>query len=161
VKFSGFIRRVLSIEGRNPTAGQINFANEVSATSQEFLEEVNINTIMSRYINRGILPSGNPRRPLYGDFMSVGDFMEAQNRFITAREQFMALPASLRQKLNNNPAEFLVWVTDPSNKDEATRLGLLQAAQTVVTGPNPSSALSAPPGVPPAPHSGTTAPTPS
>lgn len=130
MKIRTMVERLLNIEGRNATAGQINFADQVSATSQEFLDDCDINTIMRRFVSRGILPSGNPKRPLYGDFMNVGDYLEAQQRFITAQEQFLTLPARLRHQLNNSPAEFLVWIADPANRKAATDLGLIQQAST-------------------------------
>jgi phage internal scaffolding protein len=152
MRFKTMVERVLGLDGRDLTAGQVNFASSISATSQEFLAESNINTIMRRYVNKGILPSGNPRRPMYGDFMNVGDFLEAQQRFLSARELFSTLPASLRQKLHNNPAEFLVWVADPANKDEAERHGLLRAATTPVTpAAAPAAPQSPPAGSTPAP----------
>ncbi|AXH74926.1 MAG: internal scaffolding protein [Microviridae sp.] len=135
MKIRSMVERLLNIEGRNISAGQINFADQVSATSQEFLDDHNINNIMRRYVSRGILPSGNPKAPLYGDFMNVGDFLEAQQRFITAREQFLTLPARLRHQLNNSPAEFLVWIADPANRKHAESLGLIQQAST----PNPAA----------------------
>ncbi|AXH77425.1 MAG: internal scaffolding protein [Microviridae sp.] len=136
------VERLLNIEGRNISAGQLNFADQISATSQEFLDETNINTIMRRYVSRGILPSGNPKRPLYGDFMNVGDFLEAQTKFLTAQEQFLTLPAKLRHQLNNSPAEFLVWIADPANRQQAEKLGLITQAATPVSPVTTSSSPS-------------------
>lgn len=150
------LERILNYEDRNPTAGQINFADEVSATSQEFLDETNLNYIMRRYVTRGVLPTGNPRRPIYGDFMEVGDYLDAQQKFITAREQFLTLPAKLRHQLNNNPAEFLVWIADPANHKTAQDLGLIEQATTPVP---PASAAPAASESPPA--GSTATPTPS
>lgn len=124
--------RMLAIKGKHITAGQINFADSVSRTSQEFLDETNINTIVKRYATRGIPPMGTTKAPLYGDFSTVGDYMDAQQRFLTAREQFNTLPARLRAQLHNNPAEFLAWIADPANKAQAESLGLIDQATTPV-----------------------------
>lgn len=156
MKIRSMIERVFNIEGRNPTAGQLNFADQVSATSQEFLNDCDLNNIMKRYVSRGILPSGNAKRPLYGDFMNVGDFLDAQQRFITAREQFLTLPARLRHQLNNSPAEFLVWIADPANRKQAESLGLIQPAST----PTPAAAA-APAASETPPAASTTPPVPS
>lgn len=152
MKLRSMIERVLNLDGRNPTAGQLNFANEVSLTSQEFIDETNLNTIMRRYTSRGVLPEGNPRRPIYGDFMEVGEYLDAQQKFITAREQFLTLPAKLRSQLNNNPAEFLVWITDPANHKHAQELGLIQQAMD----PVPSAAAAPAASQSPSAGSGTT-----
>lgn len=155
MKIRSMIERVFNIEGRNPTAGEINFAGQISATSQEFLEDCDLNNIMKRYVSRGILPSGNPKRPLYGDFMNVGDFLDAQQRFLSAREQFLTLPARLRHQLNNSPAEFLVWIADPANRKHAESLGLIQQASTPTPPPAAAPAASQSPSA-----GSTTAPSP-
>lgn len=139
-------QRVLALKGKRASAGQINFADQLSATSQEFLDETNINSIVRRFKTRGILPTGNKTPPSYGDFSTVGDYMDAQQRFLSAREQFDTLPARLRAQLHNSPAEFLVWVADPANRDQATKLGLFKPPTPPVAPPSapPAGSVQAP-----------------
>lgn len=92
---------------------------------QEFREECDINHIMKRYSKTGVAPTavGVAR---YGDFSEVGDYLSAQTVVLTAREQFEALPAVVRDRFGGDPVKFLQFVGDKKNLDEAKKLGLLK-----------------------------------
>lgn len=60
----------------------------------------------------------------YDNFIDAPTFQEAQNLFIHATQQFDMLPAKLRNKFENNPAEFLRYVNDPANLEESYQLGI-------------------------------------
>ena len=47
------------------------------------------------------------------------------NIVIEAQENFSELPAHIRKRFGNDPEQFLDFVTDENNKDEAIRLGML------------------------------------
>lgn len=98
-------------------------------TKQEFRDECDINTIMSKYLTTRELPP-NLRVGSYGDFSTVGDFTDAQEILIRAREQFASLPSEVRRRFGNSPVEFLRFVADKSNYDEALKLGLLSQEAT-------------------------------
>lgn len=95
-----------------------------SRTVQDAKDECDINVIMQRYQKMGIMPQGIGTG-VYGDFSGAGDFQEAQEIIARARSQFEALPSKLRDKFRNNPAQFLTWVADKANLEEAASLGLL------------------------------------
>lgn len=108
-----------------------------SETSQEYLEECDINVLMARY-QRGIpLPILNTPAS-YGDVSDVPDYMEALNIVIQAQHDFADLPAKLRERFNHDPGQLLAFLADTANRDEAIKLGLVNAP------PAPTSA-SAPP----------------
>lgn len=106
------------------SAGGINFAHSINRTQQQFQGECDINVIAAR------LSSGQPV-PLarnagrYGDFASAPDFQAAQDLILRARDQFMSLPAKVRERFGNDPAQLLAFVADKSNLVEAHKLGLL------------------------------------
>jgi len=93
---------------------------------QQFREECDINTIMERFGRTGELIAPI-RMPQYGDFDGVNDYHSAMNAIVEAQSAFDQLPAKLRARFSNDPAEFVEFCTNEENRDEAIRLGLVQA----------------------------------
>lgn len=104
---------------------------EPSMTKQAPANEVDINQIMDRYLKTGELPS--PRPAQYGDATEIPDFETAMQIVIAGQNAFEALPAKLRERFGNDPAQFLAFIDDPANYDEAVKLGLVQAKETPVS----------------------------
>lgn len=94
-----------------------------SLTQQQFKEEADINTIVDRFMKSGVLPTP-VNMPQYVDYEGVFDFQSAMNVVRQADENFMRLDAKVRSRFNNSPQEFLEFFADPSNTEEAVRLGL-------------------------------------
>lgn len=94
-------------------------------TKQAFREECDINTIMGRYLATGELPDVAQRAPQYMDATGF-DFQEMQNQVVFAKNLFMELPAKLRERFANDPAEFIEYCRDPENRGEMQKLGLLK-----------------------------------
>lgn len=94
-----------------------------SKTQQHQKEEADINTIIRRFGLSGELPT-NVRVPQYGDFQDIGTYQEALNAVMKANETFMRYPAHIRNRFNNNPAEFVDFCSDPNNAEELVKLGL-------------------------------------
>lgn len=90
---------------------------------QEFAEEADINRIMSRYTETGMVPEAITGT--YGDFSESVDFHQAQNILARADAQFSSLPADVRARFENDPAKFLDFVHDEKNLEELQELGLL------------------------------------
>lgn len=93
-------------------------------TKDSFAEECDINTIVRRFGLTGELPV-NVRAPMYGDFTEAMDYRSALDAVMAAQESFMALPADVRQRFGNDPASFVDFCSDPRNRDEAVKLGLV------------------------------------
>lgn len=124
------------------------YVSETSATKQEFKDECDINSIMRRYITQGVLPS-NVKVGRYGDFTGVGDYQECLATLEDARSQFMALPSATRKRFGNDPAQFLAFVSDKNNLEEARKLGLLR--EEAVPPPAVAASTKSEPAVPSAP----------
>lgn len=90
---------------------------------QEFKDETDINTILKRFNVTGQLPTG-VRMPTYGDFTGVSDFREALHAIQEAEDSFMAMPAHIRKRFDNDPAQFVDFCSQPENADEARKFGL-------------------------------------
>lgn len=98
---------------------------EKSRTSQEFRDEVDINTITRRFGLTGELPVGVDM-VLQGDFTNVLDFRSAMDLVVAARESFDAQPADVRARFDNDPHKFLDFTSKVENLDEAIKLGLVR-----------------------------------
>ncbi|QCQ85090.1 internal scaffolding protein [Blackfly microvirus SF02] len=88
--------------------------------------ECDINTIMARYSSTGDLTHVKESAAEYGDFYDVSDYKTGQDRLIAVQALFMELPATLRDKLNNDPAQFIEYATDEKNIEELRSLGLAE-----------------------------------
>ena len=103
-----------------------------SRTKQSFKEECDINTIMKRYENTGVLPELIKTNPAYGDFSDVGTYLEAMSVVKLAEEQFSGLSAKVRDRFSNDPVKFLEFANNPGNGKEMIDLGLAQIVNGVV-----------------------------
>lgn len=97
---------------------------DASRTQQQLAEETDINTIVRRFGLTGELPK-DVAVPQSGDFTDVVDYQTALNVVIAAREAFASMPADVRKRFGNDAAEFMAFVHDERNRDEARKLGLL------------------------------------
>jgi len=91
---------------------------------QHFKDEVNINNIMAKAVRTGFLPQKSAGS--YGDFTNAYDFQSAQNKIIEAQNAFEALPANIRSRFRNEPANLIEFVNNSENYDEAVELGLIE-----------------------------------
>lgn len=100
--------------------------NSPSMTQQQFKDECNIDNIISKFQVTGILgdPFAPQREPIFGDFVNVPNFQEAQELIVRAGEDFMTLSSDVRKRFDNDPIKFLEFMSDSSNADEAVKLGL-------------------------------------
>ena len=99
---------------------------EEDVAQQQFKEEVDINTIVKRFGLTGALPE-NLRMPVSGDFTGVTDFQSAMNLVRQAEEEFLRIPADVRARFANDPGQLMAFLDDEKNRDEAIKLGLVNA----------------------------------
>lgn len=109
----------------------------VTRTQQNFKDECDINTIVNRFLKTGQMPTGM-RLPQYGDFESAIDFQSAQNILIEGKKEFMKIPAKIRKQFDNDPQQFLLFVSDEKNREEMIRLGLIDKPVIVPSAPIPA-----------------------
>lgn len=102
----------------NPTVDK-----ETSRVKQEFVKEVNINTIMGR-AKQGQVPPAWMRSttPRYGDFTDQPQtLMEAFDVVQKAQEAFLSLPVAFRRELDHNPMNL-----DKAPRELYEKYGLLK-----------------------------------
>jgi len=104
-----------------------------SLAKQSFRDETDINTIMAKYKRSGILEHVNRHQGDYSDLVGPDDFHGCMNAVIAAREAFSTLPAKIRTRFENDPAEFLEFVANPENDQEMIELGLRKQPKAAAT----------------------------
>lgn len=131
-------------EVEDPVTGEI-FKPE-SRTKQSFLEQCDINTILKQYQRTGMLNHVNARASegAYTDLPDEVDFQEALHTVQRAEDSFATLPSKLRARFNNDPGEFMAFMSDPQNAAEAVELGLATKISPPVEAPPPEAPPSPP-----------------
>lgn len=97
---------------------------DASLAQQQFKDECDINNILRQFNITGQLPDA-PLSPRYGDFTGISDYKTALDRVIEADEEFMALPAQIRARFDNDAANLIQFLDDENNRAEAIELGLV------------------------------------
>lgn len=97
----------------------------VGRTKQAEAAACDINNIMAKYAKTGVLEHAKRYEGQYGDFTSVEDFHSNIQTIVQADEAFLSLPAKVRKRFDNDPANFLAFATDDANYDEMIEMGLL------------------------------------
>lgn len=97
---------------------------EPSMTDQSQKKQCDINVIIAKYRKTGQLDHVKVRQGLYQDVSNIPDLIGAYEAVAKAQEAFDSIPANLRKRLNNDPVQFMEYLQDPANDQEAVRLGI-------------------------------------
>lgn len=100
-------------------------------TQQHFKDECDINNILRKFNVTGLLPE-NPLSPRYGDFSGIGDYHSALNAVRASHAEFEALPAGIRARFGNDPANLIEFMNSEENRAEAIKLGLIDPPKAVI-----------------------------
>lgn len=135
----------------NHVTGELSYPP--SMAKQEFAAECDINNILKHFSTTGMLNhvSARAAQGVYQDLPDAVDFQESLHLVRAAETAFMTLPSKLRDRFNNEPAEFLAFCSDPANLPEMRELGLTQPLppQPAPQAPGEPSGREAPPSTPP------------
>lgn len=102
---------------------------EPTRAQQHHKDECDINVILERFGKTGQVPV-NAISGTYGDFSGVHDYHTALNAIIASENEFAALPAQIRNKFQNDPANLVQFLDNPENRAEAEKLGLVNISST-------------------------------
>ncbi|QXP07961.1 MAG: internal scaffolding protein [Arizlama microvirus] len=105
---------------------------EPTRTQQHFKDECDINYVLKNFGIEAL--AVNPLEPRYGDFTDVVDYHTALNAVIAAEDAFMALPAKIRTRFENDPSKLIDFMQNPANREEAESLGLVNKTEPVPIG---------------------------
>lgn len=110
----------------NPHTGDITVPP--SMTKQEFKRECDVNNIIKHFSATGMLNHVNAKaaQGAYQDLPDAVDFQESLHTIKAAEDAFMTLPAKVRDRFGQDPAEFLAFMANPDNLEEIQALGLVQ-----------------------------------
>ncbi len=103
---------------------------EPSMTIQSAEAECNINNIMRRYTQGGVVP----QRP-GGQYLDVSfaiEYHEAMGFVLNAQQAFDNLPAVVRREFDNDPNRMLDFVSYETNRSRAIELGLIDPEPDLV-----------------------------
>lgn len=96
-----------------------------SLTRQEFAEECDINNIMVRYEQTGVISHFNDGVPRYIDLTDFPDTLQGTLEMLQEAEgAFMTLPARVRAEFENDPVRFVEFAGDPNNLSQMREWGL-------------------------------------
>ncbi|ALS03704.1 VP3 [Gokushovirus WZ-2015a] len=137
-----FVRSAFNYDRREASIESGLACTDETRTQQQFREECDINTIVRRFGLGYEMPQG-VRVPMYGDFTHLSDYHEACNAIAEAHENFDLFPAELRARFQNNPGNLIDFMADERNREEAVRLGLVNAPP--ISSPTSSASPDAPP----------------
>lgn len=125
----------------HPITGEV--TTPPSMTKQEFVSESDINNIIREYSITGQINhiAAKAAQGAYLDLPPPTDFQESLNLVMRAEEAFATLPSQVRNRFENDPAQFLAFCEDPANKDELVKMGLAKASPPPPPAPPPAEPL--------------------
>jgi len=97
-----------------------------SMTKQEFKAECDINNVVKQFKPHHMqqLLAMNLASGAYTDLPDSYEFQDALHMVKDAESRFMTVPAKVRDRFGQDPAQFLAFLQDSKNIDEARQLGL-------------------------------------
>lgn len=110
--------------GSNP----VRLSTGPGRTKQSFKDECDINKIMARYQQTGVLDFANKHQASYADVSAI-DFQSCMDQIGQAQAMFSDLPSRVRERFSNDPGRFLAFIDNPDNRPEMETLGLLKPQQ--------------------------------
>lgn len=106
--------------------------DQPSQTLQSFKDDADINCIIARYENTGVLVDPTvpvSRTPQFGDYSDLPTYQEAQNVIVAANNAFNSLSSKIRERFGNDPAAYFDFVRNlkegSDDYAEAVRLGII------------------------------------
>lgn len=87
--------------------------DQPSQTLQSFKDDADINCIIARYQNTGVLVDPTvpvTRTPQFGDYSEMPTYQEAQNVIVAANNAFNSLSSKIRERFGNDPAAYFDFV---------------------------------------------------
>jgi len=134
----------------DPKTGELVY--QPSMTKQSFVAECDINNIVKEYTPQAMaqLTLMNLQAGNFQDLPDASDYQTMLETLRRTDEAFALLPAKIRARFDNDPAQFVEFFNDPANQEEAIKLGLASDLRP----PEPSAPPPAPPAPPEPPKGG-------
>lgn len=104
------------------------FNYDPSMTDQSQAQESDVNYIMQKYQTTGIAPEFR-QNGFYADLTEIPDLSTALQIVTQAQLAFDSLPSNVRSRFGNSPEFMMEYLQNPSNRQEAIELGLINAPE--------------------------------
>lgn len=98
-------------------------------TEQHHKAECDVNRIIKKYDKTGLISHISRFEAKFGDLRGV-DFKNAMDLVTRASSDFNDLPSDIRKRFSNSPENFLTFMEDSGNREEAISLGLIRGDWT-------------------------------
>ena len=95
-----------------------------SLTDQSFKEQCKASNIIDKFKKTGQVSHLAKNQGAYFDSSTVPDLHGAMLQVQAAKNEFMQVPAKIRQKFHNKMENYHAFLSDPANDVEAVKLGL-------------------------------------
>lgn len=108
---------------------------------QSMKDDVDINNIVAKYENTGVLTHLNATQATYADVSDLGGYHEALQKVEAAQQLFMQLPSALRAQFDNDPAKYLDFIGS-ATPEELVELGMAEYGNksgTITPDPEPDT----------------------
>lgn len=114
------------------TKPTIDCSEDPGKTQQSFKEDADINVIVKKFTQTGIIDNLAKQQPSYRDNSDL-TFTEAMYAVKDAETEFKKLPSEVRTHFENDAAQYLDAITDPERIAELSDLGLIEKAVETAT----------------------------
>jgi len=104
-------------------------------TQQHLTKECDINEIIKKFEKTGLVTHVSNKQPLFGDFSGISDYHTAFNAVKEAEASFYQIPASIRERFQNDPAKLIEFLGNEENRAEAVSMGLIPEPEVPMAKP--------------------------
>lgn len=109
---------------------------EPTMTQQHFRDECDINKIVERAIRTGdTTVFTSAQRAEFYDASAITDYVDAMALIDDVHDDFKSLPSTIRSMFGNNVKQYVEWMSNPANWNQARELGLLSGGEVSATEP--------------------------
>ncbi len=98
---------------------------EPTLTDQSFKKMSDIHNVLKQYDKTGLITHVNKHAPIYDDVSDLPAYQDAMNLIVSAQTAFDGLPVKVKKRFGYDPEEFISFMSDSENRDEAIKLGLV------------------------------------
>lgn len=100
-----------------------------SMTKQSEMDACDIHNVLKQFSQQGFeaLVREKAATGQYADLPDEIDYQNSLNIVLAAQASFATLPSQVRERFANDPARFLDFLANPDNREDAVRMGLVEA----------------------------------
>lgn len=106
-----------------------------SLTQQHFAKDADVRNIIKQYDRTGLIANVQRGVAQYGDYSEINEYRESLDMVNRANDNFMQLPAELREMFGNDAGSFFEFATNPENDEKLIELGLKEAPVVIAETP--------------------------